>query len=533
MKKLLSIFAAVLALASFDAFGQAKTNLSAVTVTSSMFDTQRVVIVIPGSGTFQMPFGVLRTNFAVGTSNGLFTAMTAADLSTSNLVWNAARTNNTPLDFQHNSGVSGDHMVIGGRAGKTITNLYVQARNFFEIQAPVTRMTGSLSVAGSSLVGAGAKKALIVHTNGDVVATNAGVLEWSYFTTNDPGILYLGRSDAGVPIGNVMIWPTNAVFISTPATIVATTSNLTQLRVDGNIRLAHDSGKTVFLDSSGLSVPAFTSTLLPAADLAYSIGANGQRWAVGYFNDIDLAGIITMPVGTYIQGDAGIFNFDLGDPNSVARRSDVTLKLNHTDGVATRLRALNATGETNSPFVVLNTNSTAALFEVTSNGVAQASDVRAGTSSSYVQLTVSGFPIVQGSGQNLYLQGGNWLINTSGPTNVFRGGSNTWLGWSPTTVPGSQAHDTSIGRASNSWLAVISSNGAPGSGSILSSNGTFRGELKLGTAASQPCFRAGSGSPESIVTAPPGSLYIRTDGGAGTTLYVKESGTGSTGWVGK
>ena len=44
---------------------------------------------------------------------------------------------------------------------------------------------------------------------------------------------------------------------------------------------------------------------------------------------------------------------------------------------------------------------------------------------------------------------------------------------------------------------------------------------------------SGAGSPESVVTAPVGSLYTRTDGGAGTTLYVKESGTGSTGWVAK
>lgn len=43
----------------------------------------------------------------------------------------------------------------------------------------------------------------------------------------------------------------------------------------------------------------------------------------------------------------------------------------------------------------------------------------------------------------------------------------------------------------------------------------------------------GSGSPETVVTAPVGSLYTRTDGGASTTLYIKESGTGNTGWVAK
>lgn len=42
---------------------------------------------------------------------------------------------------------------------------------------------------------------------------------------------------------------------------------------------------------------------------------------------------------------------------------------------------------------------------------------------------------------------------------------------------------------------------------------------------------AGTGSPESAVTAAIGSTYRRTDGGASTTLYVKESGTGNTGWT--
>lgn len=46
-----------------------------------------------------------------------------------------------------------------------------------------------------------------------------------------------------------------------------------------------------------------------------------------------------------------------------------------------------------------------------------------------------------------------------------------------------------------------------------------------------PQIDAGSGSPEGVVTAPVGSLYLRTDGGTGTTVYRKESGSGNTGWV--
>jgi hypothetical protein len=44
---------------------------------------------------------------------------------------------------------------------------------------------------------------------------------------------------------------------------------------------------------------------------------------------------------------------------------------------------------------------------------------------------------------------------------------------------------------------------------------------------------SGTGTPEGAVAAAIGSTYHRTDGGAGTSFYVKQSGAGNTGWVGK
>lgn len=60
-----------------------------------------------------------------------------------------------------------------------------------------------------------------------------------------------------------------------------------------------------------------------------------------------------------------------------------------------------------------------------------------------------------------------------------------------------------------------------------------------GNAAYQPLaavlsmLHTGTGSPEGVLTAPVPHLYLRSDGGASTTLYVKESGSGNTGWVAK
>ncbi len=46
-------------------------------------------------------------------------------------------------------------------------------------------------------------------------------------------------------------------------------------------------------------------------------------------------------------------------------------------------------------------------------------------------------------------------------------------------------------------------------------------------------IQSGIGDPNGQVTASVGSMYLRQDGGPGTTLYIKELGTGNTGWAAK
>lgn len=45
------------------------------------------------------------------------------------------------------------------------------------------------------------------------------------------------------------------------------------------------------------------------------------------------------------------------------------------------------------------------------------------------------------------------------------------------------------------------------------------------------CWLSGSGSPNGVMIGRVGAIYARTDGGAGSSFYLKESGTGNTGWV--
>ena len=43
----------------------------------------------------------------------------------------------------------------------------------------------------------------------------------------------------------------------------------------------------------------------------------------------------------------------------------------------------------------------------------------------------------------------------------------------------------------------------------------------------------GKGSPENIEYGKPGTLYVDLNGGTSTTLYVKETGEGKSGWIAK
>jgi hypothetical protein len=88
-------------------------------------------------------------------------------------------------------------------------------------------------------------------------------------------------------------------------------------------------------------------------------------------------------------------------------------------------------------------------------------------------------------------------------------------------------------RHTNSYTTLMGLAGGTGNLTLNTGN------LVIGTSGkgiSLPgsiTWTSGSGTPEGVVTAPVGSLYSRSDGGLLTSLYVKESGSGNTGWVGK
>jgi hypothetical protein len=96
---------------------------------------------------------------------------------------------------------------------------------------------------------------------------------------------------------------------------------------------------------------------------------------------------------------------------------------------------------------------------------------------------------------------------------------------------GSAAVTTTAGAAGGNAGGILL-NGAAASGTTAGGNGgTINLSGQVGLDA--PTITGGLGTPEGVVTAPVASLFLRMDGGAGTCMYVKESGTGNTGWVAK
>lgn len=102
-----------------------------------------------------------------------------------------------------------------------------------------------------------------------------------------------------------------------------------------------------------------------------------------------------------------------------------------------------------------------------------------------------------------------------------------------------KAIDIEMGTVSGANNFVMDVDGAidlkHGSGTLAVSTSATGIDLPSGKAVKigTPSIYSGSGEPNSTVTAVPGSLYMNSAGGANESLWVKESGSGNTGWVAK
>ena len=94
---------------------------------------------------------------------------------------------------------------------------------------------------------------------------------------------------------------------------------------------------------------------------------------------------------------------------------------------------------------------------------------------------------------------------------------------------GTPTADTCVGFTAGLYMTqLVLCNNTKGEGTVHDVTGLTSGRWLVHGGSPQEW--AGYGTPEGNISAPVGSIYRRRDGSIGTALYVKESGTGSTGW---
>lgn len=113
----------------------------------------------------------------------------------------------------------------------------------------------------------------------------------------------------------------------------------------------------------------------------------------------------------------------------------------------------------------------------------------------------------------------NAAIGTGSGNTLTTGRRNTFLG---------SASDVSSGTITNS-IALGASAVVDASNKVKIGDGTTVLRMDMGGVS----WVVGTGDPENVVTANVGSFFSRTDGGAMSSFYVKETGSGNTGWVAK
>ena len=144
----------------------------------------------------------------------------------------------------------------------------------------------------------------------------------------------------------------------------------------------------------------------------------------------------------------------------------------------------------------------------------------AGVSAAIGSAAVSALAVQQ-NGTGAAITAGNVVTSTTDCVTITNLGSGNSLVVNDETTPDS----TRFAIANNGKVGI---GVAPDATSALTVDS---GGVRFGV--SGPTITVGANTPEGAVTAVVGSLFLRTNGGANTTLYVKESGTGNTGWIAK
>jgi hypothetical protein len=180
----------------------------------------------------------------------------------------------------------------------------------------------------------------------------------------------------------------------------------------------------------------------------------------------------------------------------------------------------------------------------TGNGISITAGSVAGVFNSTFTVVAgaSNYVVTGDAGSVLYQQGNNY---SNAPYATYETKINslvTQFTYSPSRLNLGQTATPSAPNGGEAWLSSSNiltwygHNSTQYAAAALSVANQFTAQqqltsgLKL-TSSSGPTITAGTNTPEGAITAPVGSLFLRTNGAANTTLYVKQTGSGNTGWT--
>ncbi len=379
----------------------------------------------------------------------------------------------------------------------------------------------------------------------------------------------------GITAGTTRVWTapdanTTIPVFSQVITFSGPTAARTFVLPDANSTLATLAGTETFTNKT-LTAPTIGSfanaththadaagggTLASATGLPISTGVSGLGTGVATFlgtpSSANLRSALTDESGT----GAALFAGGNGGAFSVTTLNGNTF----TAGTYTLTGAAGKTFTFNNTLTFAGTDSTTMTFPSTTATIARtdAGQTFSGTNTFGVG---TGAPLIinGGGSQNVLVwqQAGTDIgaLSSSNGIMMTNGRPGYWTDGASLASFGNIRVKIGAGAGINGGVFIGADNllgfhsatsisGSPDTG--LSRNAAGVMEVNSGTAgtirdlrvrniitATSVTWSSGTGSPESVVTANVGSLYTRTDGGASTTLYVKESGTGNTGWVAK
>jgi hypothetical protein len=178
-------------------------------------------------------------------------------------------------------------------------------------------------------------------------------------------------------------------------------------------------------------------------------------------------------------------------------------------------------------------------------GVIEATDGSAGAGSlkaGNLKLTTNTLSAENANGNVVLSPNGTGIVSLSGFTAGFYAAANNELFLVSNGVAVLEMYQATTPMIRNDGQYTISATSGVGgadvpdvgikrlaAGKLQGTDGSSGSLTAFQLTATVGLFQ-GTGSPESVVTAGIGSLYLRTDGGTGTAAYVKETGAGNTGW---